>query len=58
MIYIKDSDYEYISNKYHDTKKPFNSFVRYIRRDEIFDESTGRNGDDIKNVIFENDKQY
>ncbi len=58
MIYIKDVDYEYIANKYHDTKKPFNSFMRFIRRDEIFDESTGMNGDEIKQGVFENDKQY
>ncbi|MBO5223085.1 MAG: hypothetical protein J6C23_01040 [Clostridia bacterium] len=58
MIYIKDADYEYISNKYHDTKKPFDPFMRYIRRDEIFDENTGMNGDDIKQGIFENDKKY
>ena len=36
MKYIKEEDYEYISGKYHDTKRPFNSFMRYIRRDELF----------------------
>ena len=36
MKYIKDRDYEYIKNKYHDTSKSFNPFDRYIRHDEIF----------------------
>ena len=57
MEYINPIDYEYIKNKYHDTKKPFNSFVRFIRRDEIFDETTGLDGDEIKRQILKNDEK-
>ena len=57
MEYIKDVDYEYISNKYHDTSKPFNSFARFIRRDEIFSVETGMDGDKIKENILLEDKK-
>ena len=40
MEYIIDRDYEYIKNKYHDATKPFNSFMRFVRRDEIFNEDS------------------
>ena len=35
MKYIQQSDFEYIINKYHDTSKPFDSFVRFV--DDIFE---------------------
>lgn len=57
MEYVNPIDYEYIKNKYHDTKKPFNAFSRYIRRDEIFDESTGLDGEEIKRQILKNDEE-
>lgn len=57
MEYIKDVDYEYISNKYHDASKPFNSFARFIRRDEIFSVETGMDGDKIKENILLEDKK-
>jgi len=57
MEYIKNADYEYIMNKYHDQAKPFNSFSRFIRRDEIFDESTGLDGEFIKEEIMRRDEQ-
>ena len=47
MEYIKQSDYEYIMDKYHDSKKPFNSLARFIRRDEIFSPETGADGEEI-----------
>jgi organic radical activating enzyme len=50
MEYVNPIDCEYIKNKYHDTKKPFNAFSRYIRRDEIFDESTGQLRENAKNT--------
>ena len=31
MEYIKNEDYAYIINKYHDNNKPFDSFQRFIR---------------------------
>ncbi len=55
MKYIKHDDYKYITNKYHDTAKPFNSFNRFIRHDEIFDASTGMHADDIIKGINEQD---
>lgn len=59
MHYINDTDYEYISNKYHDTKKFFDSDRRFTyRRDEIFSSETGMDADDIKTGILQNDKQY
>ena len=58
MKYIDQRDYEYIKNKYHDTAKPFDPFNRFIRRDEIFSESTGMAPNDILSGIVENDKLY
>ncbi len=52
MQYIKDTDYAYISNKYHDTSKPFNPYNRYIRHDEIFSPETGMDGDELKNKLL------
>ena len=48
MEYIKEIDYRYIMSKYHDASKPFNAFIRFIRRDEIFSAETGLDGDEIK----------
>jgi len=56
MEYIKEADYQYITNKYHDTTKPFDSFRRFIRRDEIFAEETGMDGEAIKEGILTQDK--
>ena len=55
MEYIKKQDYDYIMNKYHDQAKPFNPHRRFIRRDEIFDETTGMDGDNIIAGILEQD---
>ena len=52
MEYIKQKDYDYIINKYHDTKKPFDHFNRFVRHDEIFDPSTGLDSETIKKEIF------
>ena len=58
MYYIKDEDYNFISNKFHDTKGPFNPMNQFIRHDAIFDASTGMHGDDLIKGISENDKKY
>ena len=58
MQYIKQKDYEYITNKYHDTSKPFDGHKRFIRRDELFAPETGMCPDDIISGIFENDEFY
>ena len=58
MKYIKDKDYDYIINKYHDSKVPFNPFLRYIRRDEIFSQETGLDGDIIRQNIIIEDKKH
>ena len=55
MEYIRQEDYEYIINKYHDTAKPFDPFERFIRRDEIFAPQTGMDADKIKEGILEQD---
>ena len=55
MEYIKNKDYDYIMNKYHDSSKPFNSFERFIRRDEIFSDETGMDGDKIIEEIIGRD---
>ena len=52
MEYIKKENYDYIMSKYHDSTKPFNSFARFIRRDEIFSDCTGMNGEKIKEEII------
>ncbi len=57
MEYIKAADYEYVINKYHDTKKPFNSFFRFIRRDDIFSSETGMDGDEIKAQLLRLDAE-
>lgn len=57
MEYIKDCDYEYIKNKYHDATKPFDSFSRFIRRDCIFDKNTGLDGETIKTGILSLDRE-
>ncbi|MBO7176281.1 MAG: hypothetical protein J6W14_02800, partial [Clostridia bacterium] len=57
MEYINDCDYSYIINKYHDQSKPFDSFARFIRHDDIFDPCTGMHGDDILAGIQHQDKE-
>ena len=52
MEYINQLDYEYIMNKYHNSKKPFDPFVRFIRNDEIFNTATGLSGEEIKRGIL------
>ncbi|MBQ7321857.1 MAG: hypothetical protein IJW99_07150 [Clostridia bacterium] len=57
MEYIKQSDYDYIINKYHDTSKPFDPFKRFIRHDAIFAPETGMDGEAIKeNILLEDEK--
>lgn len=55
MEYVKNTDYDYIMNKYHDQSKPFDSFRRFIRRDEIFDCSSGMDADEIVECINKQD---
>jgi len=57
MKYIKDVDYNYIINKYHDTSKPFDPFKRFIRHDEVFDKSTGMDPIEMENEILKNDER-
>lgn len=57
MEYIKNADYDYIMNKYHDQSKPFNSLDRFHRHDEIFDNDTGLHGDDILEGIKNQDEE-
>ena len=55
MEYIKNCDYHYIMNKYHDQEKPFDSHMRFIRNDAIFDETTGMDPDKIADGILAQD---
>ena len=55
MEYIKQQDYDYIMNKYHDQEKPFNPYNRFIRHDAIFDETTGMDPEVITAGILEQD---
>lgn len=57
MEYIKPCDYDYIMNKYHDQDKPFNAHRRFIRHDEIFDCTTGMDGEDILAGILSRDAE-
>lgn len=59
MEYIKDPDYGYILNKYHDTAKPFDPLRRYAyRNDAIFSPDTGMDPDELPAAIRKNDEQY
>ena len=58
MKYIRQVDFEYIINKYHDSSKPFDGHSRFIRRDGLFLPETGMSPEDILSGIWENDKQY
>ena len=57
MEYIKNCDYDYIKNKYHDTNKPYDSFRRFIRHDEIFAEDTGMEYFAMKDAFIANDEK-
>ena len=58
MKYIKSQDYEYIKNKYHDTKKPFDTQMRFVRHDKIFSPDSGMAPEDIIEGIADNDSIY
>ena len=57
MEYIKDTDYDYIMNKYHDSSKHFDGHARFIRRDELFSVETGMDGEEIKEEILHRDEE-
>ena len=58
MKYIRQCDFEYIINKYHDSSKPFDGYARFIRRDELFTPEAGMAPEDILAGIWENDILY
>ncbi len=58
MNYVTDASLEYILNKFHDTKKPFNGLRRFICNDELFDRATGLGEAEMKEGIHANDKKY
>ena len=57
MKYIHSPDYHYIMNKYHDSSKPFDAYSRFIRRDEIFSDETGMDGQKIKEEVLRRDEE-
>jgi len=58
MKYIKQCDFEYIINKYHDASKPFDGYARFIRRDMLFTPEAGMAPEDILAGIWKNDILY
>lgn len=54
MYYVKDSDYEYIMSKYNNE----DSNRRFVRKDDIFSEKTGMDGDKIKEEILVRDENH
>ena len=58
MKYIKDSDREYITNKYHDASKHWDGHQRFVRNDELFSANGGKEPDDILEGIMGNDALY
>ena len=57
MEYVKDRDYEYIMNKYHDASKK-ESFNRFFANEKIFDASTGLSVKEIEHNIPIIEKMY
>ena len=55
MYYINDSDSEYILNKHHSLSSDYDIMNCVRRHEEIFDESTGMDGDEIIKGIREQD---
>jgi len=58
MKYIRQCDFEYIINKYHDSSKPFDGHSRFIRSDGLFSPESGMTPDDIIDGILKNDEIY
>ena len=58
MKYIRQCDFEYIINKYHDVSQPFDGHSRFVRRDGLFSPETGMAPDDIIDGILKNDEIY
>ena len=58
MYMIKNEDYEYIRNKYHDTSRPFDPFNRFIRRDELFSSETGMDPEQLLAHISLQDEEH
>ena len=56
MQYIKNSDYDYIINKYHDSSKKIASHERFMRNDCVFTENNGLDGDVILEEIIKQDE--
>ena len=57
MEYIKNKDYDYIMNKYHNASQPFDGHSRFIRKDDIFSDDTGMDGDKIREEILRRDEE-
>lgn len=57
MEYIKNSDYEFIMNKYHKQNEPFNSLARFVRNDSLYEENSGLAPDLIYKGIEEQDER-
>lgn len=56
MEYVKQSDYDYIINKYHDITKPLESSSgRFMRHDAVFNEQNGMDGEVLLQGLREQD---
>lgn len=57
MEYIKEKDYDFIMNKYHD-KSTVETFSRFIANEKIFDSSTGLSSEQIQAYIPVIEEKY
>ena len=57
MEYVENAELAYILNKYHDAKKPFDGFHRFIRRDGLFDADSGMEAEALYEAVIENDRR-
>jgi len=59
MEYIKDTDYSYIMNKYHDISKPYDFMDRFgYRNDAFYPKDTGMEPDAILQGVLQEDQKW
>jgi len=57
MKFIPEQDYDYLINKYHDTKKPFDPYKRRAYHGYDYDKSTGLSDEEIFEGLLVLDKE-
>lgn len=58
MKYIKKCDYDYITNKYHDTAEPFDGYDRMAYHGHDYDSATGLTDEEIKSGLIALSERY